>query len=95
MEVNKVDLFLFFKEQTTHRWHVSSEINSSANVYIILMWISSLGSVLWHRLVETGNDDPPTVAVSSLEELGLILDIAMLFVAAHGLKLYTTLHCKI
>ena len=33
------------------------------------MWISSLGSVLWHRLVETGNDELPIVAAFSLEEL--------------------------
>ena len=53
------------------------------------MWICSLDSVLWHRLVETGNDDLP--AALSLEKLGLI---SMLFVAKHGLKLFATLHCK-
>ena len=56
------------------------------------MWISSLGSVQWHRLAGTGDDDPPAVAACSLKELGLILDIAMLFVDAHGLKLYTAKH---
>ena len=57
------------------------------------MWICSLGSVLWHRLVETGNDD-----VSGCFQPGRIgfdlKDIAMLFVAVHGLKVFTTLQCK-
>ena len=84
--------FLFFKEQTTHNLHVSNEINSSATVYIIRMWICSLGSVLWQRLVETGmsNDDLP----SCFQNSGFDLDITMLFVAVSGLKLFTRLNCN-
>ena len=59
------------------------------------MWICSLGSVLWYRLVETGNDDLPSCSHwSQPRRIVFGLDIAMLCVAVHGLKLFTTLHCK-
>ena len=51
------------------------------------MWICSLARVLWHRLVEIGNDD-----LSSCFQpwrIGLDLDVAMLSVSIHGLKLFT------
>ena len=56
------------------------------------MWICSLGSVLCYRLVETGNGDLPSC--SRPWRIGFVVDIAMLCVAVHGLKLFTTLHCK-